>query len=80
MLNSAVAVVASRHGMAVRLYGPNGQALKAWDASRMICEAATSSHPYLEDLVIARDPVAALRIGRIVSEDTDDEHARDRDL
>ncbi|MCX4740784.1 hypothetical protein [Streptomyces antibioticus] len=73
VLNSAVALVASRHGMAVRLYGPNGKALEPWEASQMICKAATSSHPHLDGLIIARDAVAAMRIGRIVNDDRRDD-------
>ncbi|MFC4507156.1 MULTISPECIES: hypothetical protein [Streptomyces] len=34
----------------------------------MICEAITNGQPRLDGLVIARDSLAALRIGRILTE------------
>jgi hypothetical protein len=69
VLNSAIALVASKHGMAVRLSGAGDKALEPWAASGMICKAATSGQPHLDGLIIARDPIAALRIGRILRED-----------
>ncbi|MEC7053602.1 hypothetical protein RFN57_15075 [Streptomyces violaceochromogenes] len=79
VLNSAIALVASRHGMTVRLYGANGKALEPWAASQMICEAATSGHPYLQGLIIARYATAALQIGRILDEDRAGETLNDRE-
>ncbi|MEU1516231.1 hypothetical protein ABZ490_29530 [Streptomyces sp. NPDC005811] len=80
VLNSAVALVASRHGMAVRLYGPNGKALEPWAASKMICNAVTGDQPFLEGLIIARDPMAAMRIGRIVNDELGREDSEEEDL
>jgi hypothetical protein len=65
VLNSAIAMVAAKHGMTVRLYGPGGRFLTPSQASQMIWTAATDGNPDIGGLTIARDPVAALRIAQI---------------
>ncbi|KFF99129.1 hypothetical protein IQ62_20830 [Streptomyces scabiei] len=66
VLNSAIAQVARGHGMAVRLYGPGRRSLTPSQTSQMIREAATTGLPNLSGLIIARDSLAAQRIGRII--------------
>lgn len=65
VLNSAIAMVAAKHGMTVRLYGPGGRFLTPSQVSQMIWTAATDGNPDIGGLTIARDPVAALRIAQI---------------